>query len=366
MDGQRFDELTRLIGSGTTRRRILKLIGGGAAAGLLRPGAARAGFCTGAGDSCAVDQTCCSQSCVDEVCQCSGTGSPCIDDGDCCANNECIENICSFCRIEGIACEDDSDCCVGLSCDGDSGLCAVSCGGELDRCVTDDDCCAGYACVSDGGKGLFCFALPAECEIDGDCDPCYACEFGTCVWQCETTCGVCNEGVCGTDCRAGEGDSCCGAGEICNQSNGVCDPEAPEAECEVDADCVVGAAGDVEAAICCAGACRQLECCIDDADPNARCADGATCFEGICVHACKDDADCAGGACCCEDGSCYAECCGDTGYTPPKPTDEVTTLPNTGVAGGGSTPAGLLGAGLIAGAAAYLAGKKPGTGPERG
>lgn len=431
MDGQRFDELTRLIGSGATRRRMLKLFGGGAAvaAGLGRLSEARAGFCTGAGDSCGFDDVCCSQSCVDEICQCSGTGSACIDDGDCCvdnvcdgglcvatcasageacvstddccANNECIDDICSFCRVEGIVCEDDSDCCQGLFCDGDSGLCAYPCGGEFDRCETSDDCCAGYACVN-GGKGSFCFPIPPECEIDGDCDPCEACVEGTCEWQC-TSCEGCNpdagdNGTCYFTCDLGEGDACCDAGEVCNQETGVCEVEAPTCaaegescgifqgdneieccedlacssdgvceaiempECETDDDCVVGAAGDIDAAICCAGVCRQIECCIDDVlsggNPNDRCDEGEICFEGQCVFVCKGDADCAHDTCCCPDGTCSTSCC--DGYVPPKDdeTGGVTTLPSTGSGDGDGGLSGLLGAGLVAGAAAYLGAKK--------
>jgi hypothetical protein len=35
MDGQRFDELTRSVAAGTSRRRVLRLAGGGLAAALL-------------------------------------------------------------------------------------------------------------------------------------------------------------------------------------------------------------------------------------------------------------------------------------------------------------------------------------------
>ena len=93
----------------------------------------------------------------------------------------------------------------------------------------------------------------------------------------------------------------------------------------------------------------MLECCIDDDDPNARCGDGETCFEGICQPFCTNDMQCNGDACCCDDGSCSADCC--PGEEPP------VKLPNTGVADGGGL-SGLMTAGLAAGAAAVLAGAK--------
>ncbi len=35
MDGQRFDDLTRTLAAGTSRRRVLRVVGGGLAAALL-------------------------------------------------------------------------------------------------------------------------------------------------------------------------------------------------------------------------------------------------------------------------------------------------------------------------------------------
>ncbi|MDP9368768.1 MAG: twin-arginine translocation signal domain-containing protein, partial [Chloroflexota bacterium] len=75
--------------------------------------------------------------------------------------------------------------------------------------------------------------------------------------------------------------------------------------CTTDDDC------DAEE-ICCAGACRAIECCIDEDDPNARCPEGTRCFEGVCDPvdgACTTDAECADDGICCA-GTCRAiECC---------------------------------------------------------
>jgi LPXTG cell wall anchor motif len=175
-----------------------------------------------------------------------------------------------------------------------------------------------------------------------------------------------------------DGLLCCDAGDA-----GEC------AECCGDGDCPQGT-------ICCVGACREIECCIDDiltgGNPNDRCPDTCTCFEGICVDenqercrafcesdkecgkdtcCCKDgtcsakcceafvcasDKDCASGYCCCKDGSCSGTCCGSTPTTPPPGGGTIDTLPNTGTGGAASDPLNLAaGLTVAAGAAAAAA-----------
>ncbi len=91
--------------------------------------------------------------------------------------------------------------------------------------------------------------------------------------------------------------------------------------CETDADCA-----DDE--ICCAEACRAIECCIDEDDPNARCPEGTSCFEGVC------------------------EAVGGTD------DDDALTLPSTGAGPGSAAKDASTGAMLAAGAAAALAARK--------
>ncbi len=72
-------------------------------------------------------------------------------------------------------------------------------------------------------------------------------------------------------------DDCCD-GFTCNETN-IC---IALAECAAEGE---GCAADDQCcgdAICCAGFCRSIECCIDEADPNARCPAGTSCFEGVC------------------------------------------------------------------------------------
>ncbi|MEZ4499151.1 MAG: hypothetical protein R2839_03600 [Thermomicrobiales bacterium] len=120
-----------------------------------------------------------------------------------------------------------------------------------------------------------------------------------------------------------------------------------------------------EGSICCAGYCREIECCIDDiltgGNPNDRCPDKCTCFEGLCVDeyqnhcaVCHSDKECGKDECCCKDGTCSSKCCAaDT--TTPVPID---TLPNTGSGPESGMSDWIAGAALAAGAAALISAKK--------
>ncbi len=170
--------------------------------------------------------------------------------------------------------------------------------------------------------------------------------------------------------RCPEGTSC---------FEGVCDPIDEPVACESDDTCSEGE-------ICCAGACRAIECCIDDADPNARCPEGTSCFEGVCdpidePGACSSDDECGEGEICCA-GGCHAiECCIDDddpnarcpegtscfeGVCDPIETGEgdgtdggsnppVVSLPATGSGSAARDGSSMLGA-ILAGGAALAAG----------
>jgi hypothetical protein len=306
MDGQRFDHVTRLIGSGASRRSVLK----GLTGALL--GAA--------GLASARSQAGATVTCTPQGVSCGGEALPCCPGFICLSATE----TCGLCIEDGseITCASGEECC--------SGLCGKGvCFSEEPVCLEFDETC-----------GL----NPAQGELS-------CCEGLTCIDNvCVPVCAEVGES-CGT--LQGRTDVVCCEGLACNDE-GVCE-EIEVPECETDDDCVIEAAGDVDAAICCAGACRQIECCIDDEDPNARCAEGSSCFEGICVFACKGDSDCETGTCCCSDGTCSSDCCEGA---PPPETDDVTTLPTTGIGDSDGGLNGLLGAGIVAGAAVYLAGKK--------
>jgi len=102
MDHQRFDEVTRLFGAGHSRRRAVKLLAGGLAAGFL--GVSRRG--EGSAQTCGV------------------LGDDCTDSADCCNGLTCFEAQCDnpsglcqeeeeFCGSKGL------ECCEGLTCTDD-------------------------------------------------------------------------------------------------------------------------------------------------------------------------------------------------------------------------------------------------------
>jgi len=107
MDNQRFDNLARLLGRGTSRRTALKGLAGGALVTLgLARGASEAAaqMCGGEGVYCTADTDCCSGTCANFYC--TAPSAP--------MTNACMN--------DGGACAADGDCCSG-SCDGSSGAC---------------------------------------------------------------------------------------------------------------------------------------------------------------------------------------------------------------------------------------------------
>jgi hypothetical protein len=301
MDKLRFDELTKCLANGTSRRQVVKgLFGGvlglGAAGALIRNASAQGGE----GDQCETDDDCDGLLiCDTDLCY-GGEGYVCDDINNCAFGFDCISGTC---QAEVVAdCTDDDDCEDGEVCN--EGVCEAS---GNDDCTVNSDCV-----VSAGESGLCCAGQCVTTECCGTGDTVNCGNFRIC-----TAAGVC-EDVEEPEC---ESDDDCEDPLVCVQ--GAC--VTGGTPCEDDTDCVAEQAG--EGAICCAGFCREIECCIDDEDPNARCPDGTSCFEGVC-----DEIDNGGG-------------------TP--------TLPNTGAgAGGGSSASLLLGAAALAGGAALLGGKK--------
>jgi hypothetical protein len=187
------------------------------------------------------------------------------------------------------------------------GALAQDCAGIQEACSTNADCCEGYTC----NENYICIAL-AECATEGQ--GCAA--DGQCCGDAICCAGACRSIECCIDeadpnARCPEGTSC---------FEGVCDPIGSQTACSSDDEC-----GEGE--ICCAAACRAIECCIDDADPNARCPEGTSCFEGVCD---------------------------------PVGSQTGGSLPNTGTGTGTASPAShtdLLAFGAAAAAAALIGGR---------
>jgi LPXTG-motif cell wall-anchored protein len=160
---------------------------------------------------------------------------------------------------------------------------------------------------------------------------------------------------CGSDEQCDENQICCNG--TCANIECCIDEPNPNARCPEGTSCfegmcdpILGCGSDADCAgdeICCEGVCAAIECCIGDADPNARCPEGTSCFEGYCDPICAN-VGCDDGLCCCDDGTCSYDCC---------------VLPATG-SGSASEGGAWVAAAAIGGAAAYLAARKvraPGT-----
>jgi LPXTG-motif cell wall-anchored protein len=331
MDEQRFDNLTRLLGSGLNRRKVLRgLLGGaGALAGLsaLRPKRIGAQQCRAPGEVCQINpgqgNNCCAGLICDDIdpetgnghCGDCPSGTFCPDTGlcsDCCADSDCTSP--DSCTVVG---------CVGGTCQVVEGgcpageYCCDAQGGSCAPCCSDGDCPAGTPiCYNPGDPtNAFCVA----CVDSGDCGACQECEGFWCVdlSNCCTSdadCGECQEcegGFCVDLANCCTSDDECDPGETC--VNGQCVVEV----CFERVDCV-NVQQPACPTLCPAGSFpgnnRALDgtCCTG----NGTCCSNS-CVDNVCVGGppppqCEDTSDCD--ACeVCDSGTCIpTECCYDT------------------------------------------------------
>lgn len=238
MDSHRFDRWTRSLATGASRRRLLKGIAGGVAAGagglLRRQGSAAADkvfICHNTGsetnpqvlievsvnaipaheahdDLIGVDVS-------SDPFNCGDCGIVC-EDNNACTDNLCVEGECVF---PAIACDDQSAC-TDDSCDPATGcvFTPVNCD-DGDACTVDGcepatgcthtplDCNDGNACTNDRcDSATGCVHDPVNCD-DGDpctedgCDPDTGCVNEQIICPVGQACldGVC-QGCLGTDC----------------------------------------------------------------------------------------------------------------------------------------------------------------------
>lgn len=100
MDEDRFDELTRAVGSHRSRRRVLAtgVALAAAAVGLgfaLEDDQALAGkFCKPPGSPCGADRQCCAKKCKNRVCGCKPAGATCFQLGIVCCSGNCRRGKC--------------------------------------------------------------------------------------------------------------------------------------------------------------------------------------------------------------------------------------------------------------------------------
>ena len=196
MDGHQFDDLTRTLASGTSRRRVLKGIGGAAAAGaftllgMKRSDAAPR--CRELGKPCQSDAQCCDRACTNFKCACPVGSTAC--------NNVCLvdttfltdEGNCGGC---GIACSAGETCC--------NGVCQATETDETNCGTCGRVCIPGAVCA--GGE-CFCPTGTAECH-------------GSCVALTSFQSDRNNCGFCGNVCPSGGN---CISGRCCSGNLVTC------------------------------------------------------------------------------------------------------------------------------------------------
>ena len=170
MESRDFDRLARLVGSGQSRRRVLKSLAGGALAALGFGTAAAAHQLRSVGNSCNTNSDCASGLCVQEartrkICHCAAAG-------DCPNPDLCHPTVCS----------------------------------------------AG-ACVA--GAPVVC-PTPDQCHTQGVCNP----STGVCSNPAKTNGTACDDGnasTCNDVCTNGTcGGSACLIGDICTDNGCTC------------------------------------------------------------------------------------------------------------------------------------------------
>jgi hypothetical protein len=239
MDSRDFDRIARVVGSGQSRRRVVKTLAGGAlgafatAVGLDH--ASAAARCRGQGVVCSKNADCCSSACLPKdrtgrrYCAECGSDNDCPGSTDPCQSATCTANVCGFTVNVGAICNDGDVCTTGDVCQADG-----SCLGTAIACSVPNACYTS-TCQSDTGA---C----SDATYDGSCTA----ECAASTAGCGTYVSGCN-GNPGCKCiTAADGPTCVVI------SSGFC------ASCTTNGDCGSGFAC-VTSATCCDGtACQQL------------------------------------------------------------------------------------------------------------
>jgi hypothetical protein len=284
VDGQRFDELTRLFAESRTRRSVLRGMFGlaGAAAGALGVRGADAASCRDLGDICRKPGDCCTGACGPkdaagrQRCVCppglEECGGACIDP------TTYLEDL-NNCGACGVSCPAPEACHVAVC---DAGVCGTlpdpAAVGQ--PCDDGDLCTENDVCQADGS----CAGTPKDCAVD------HPCQIGSCD---------ASSGNCIIDVTTMDGEPC-DDGNLCSSSSvcamGVCEGQDPVTCVPLDQCHVAGV---------CDGS--TGECSNPEAARGTPCSDGnPLCVDGECCPAENRCVDMTGQPVCCPSGETCA------------------------------------------------------------
>jgi hypothetical protein len=257
MDGNRFDEYTKALATGVSRRQVIKALAGGALAAVFgaraAPAAEAAPTCRVLGESCRTDATCC-----------SGQNLFCQQIGETGARRcECETG---FTACGGV--------CVSISCPPGAQFNPATCSCA---CPSGTSACGG-ACLAACPTGQTRNPTTCACECPSGTELC----GGSCVTLC-TGGSVRNPTTCACECPAGTelcGGNCiapCTGGQTRNPTTCACECGTGEVFCN-------GACHNVSTA--CAGCHNKVfnaQCCSceNPGQPSGKCK-GTPCTD-VCL-----------------------------------------------------------------------------------
>lgn len=335
MDQNRFDQLTRTLGAGRSRRGALKALLGGAlggAAAVLGAGTTDAATAAKSPkpDCCpSASPKLCGLTCTNTITDpnhCGGCGAACPA-GQTCSAGHCVA------KSNGQSCTLDTECASGHCADGV--CCNAVCGGgcqscnqpgHLGACTSTSTPVASHGgCASDGSvcKGT-CNGVSGACTYPSAATTCRAasCANGTATLMahCDgaghcpaATTVICDPYICGpTACAS----SC--AGDPGCAADGYCDLSVNPGVCRQDLANGVACARDAQ---CASNHCVNGACC-DSVCVGATPGGCQTCATGTC-GAVSAGAPCTGGVC---DGNGTCVACVDATNCPTRANASATCV----------------------------------------
>jgi hypothetical protein len=255
MDGNRFDDLTKALAAGASRRGVLRgLAAAAAGAGLTllgRRGAEAA--CRNFSRPCEEGDRCCRGA------VCRGGACTCPPDKLTCQSMSSGTRCVDPCPIGQVLGADCRCLCVTTLHRPVKGKCP--CSEDDAECRRADECCSGFCNTDQGVCSGSCTLLGGECLEGAECCS-RVCseELGQCVRPCRRDGASCTEGA-----------ECCSG--FCDGKLGECGPSClPDGE-------PCGKGGE------CCGFCYLGSCC-SGLDDGQQCGDASQCCSGICDGIC--------------------------------------------------------------------------------